>query len=234
MDDKGRNEFRLDRLQSYGDVQSAPRSGALDPSAAAVLRNTYMLLSLTIAFSAAVSWFSLDAQPPGLLITLVGFYGLLFLTYALRNSIWGIASVFAFTGFLGYTLGPIIGMFLKAGAADIVTQSLTITAVAFIGLSATALISKKDFSFLSGFITAGFFVLLGAMVLSFFVHTPILTLAMSGGFAIFSCVVILYQTSQIVNGGERNYILATITLYVQLYNLLLSLMQILAALRGDR
>lgn len=234
MDDKGRNDFRLDRLQSYNGAETTARGRALDPSAASVLRNTYMLLSLTIAFSATVSWLSLGAQPPGLLITLVGFYGLLFLTYALRNSVWGIASVFAFTGFLGYTLGPIIGMFLKAGAADIVTQSLTITAVAFVGLSGTVLVTKKDFNFLSGFITAGFFVLLGAMILSFFVHSAMMTLVISGGFAIFSCAAILFETSRIVNGGERNYVMATITLYVQLYNLLLSLMQILAILRGDR
>lgn len=235
MDDKGRNDFRLDRLQSsYNSVETASGSRALDPSAASVLRNTYLLLGATIAFSAVISWMSLSLPPINPLLLIVGFYGLLFLTYALRNSVWGIASVFALTGFLGYTLGPIIDMFLKAGAANIVSEALTMTAVTFVALSATALITKKDFSFLSRFLMVGFFVLLAGVVLSFFVHSSVFSLVMSGGFAIFACAAILFQTSAIIHGGERNYIMATVTLYVQIYNLFLSLLQILSALSNNR
>lgn len=232
MQDRQKNELSRDRngfMSAYGSVDS---SRSLAPSAASVLRNTYMLLGLTVAFSAFVAWFTMGAQPPGLLITLVGFYGLLFLTYRLKNSIWGIASVFALTGFMGYTLGPIIGLFAKAGAMMVVANALSLTAVAFVGLSAVALITRKNFQFLTSFITVGFFVLLGAMLLGIFMHSTILHLAIAAGFTLFSCAVILYQTSEIIHGGERNYIIATVTLYVALYNLFVSLLQILSASRN--
>jgi modulator of FtsH protease len=206
---------------------------AVRASSNAVLRNTYWLLGSTIAFSALVAYLSMSAPRPGILVMLVGFYGLLFLTHKLANSAWGILSVFALTGFMGYTLGPIIGAFAGAGAMHIVANAFTMTAIVFFGLSAYAITTKKDFSFLSGFLTAGFFVLLGVMVLSFFFNSPALQLAISAGFAIFSSVAILYQTSEIVKGGETNYILATVTLFVSIYNLFISLLNILTALSGD-
>lgn len=199
----------------------------------AVLRNTYWLLGSTIGFSALVAYLSMSAPRPGILVMLVGFYGLLFLTYKLSNSAWGLLSVFALTGFMGYTLGPIIGAFAGAGAMHIVANALAMTAIVFFGLSAYAITTKKDFSFMSGFLTAGFFVLLGATVLSFFFNSPAFQLAISAGFAIFSSVAILHQTSEIVKGGETNYILATVTLFVSIYNLFLSLLNILTALSGD-
>jgi modulator of FtsH protease len=202
-------------------------------SANTVLKNTYWLLGGTLAFSALIAYLSMNAPRPGFLVVLAGFYGLLFLTYKLQNSAWGLASVFALTGFMGYTLGPVIGAFAGAGAMHIVANALTMTAIVFFGLSAYAITTKKDFSFLSGFLTAGFFVLLGAMVISFFVQSSILQLAISAGFAIFSSAAILYQTGQIVRGGETNYILATVTLFVSIYNLFLSLLSLLSAFSGD-
>ena len=201
--------------------------------AAAVLKNTYMLLGLTIAFSALVAFFSMDMPRPGIIITLVGFYGLFFLTAKLRNSAWGIVSTFALTGFMGYTLGPIIGMFAGAGAMPVVANALGLTAFVFFGLSAYALITRKDFSFLAGFLTAGFFVLIGAMLLGFFMNIPGLQLAISAGFVLFSSAAILYETGNIIHGGERNYVMATIGLYVSIYNLFLSLLNLLMAFGGD-
>jgi modulator of FtsH protease len=216
-----------------GGIASGVARPSIDAGAATVLRNTYMLLGLTIAFSAVVAYFSMGLPRPGLIVLLVGFYGLFFLTAKLRNSVWGLVSTFALTGFMGYTLGPIIGMFAGAGAIDVVTNSLGLTAFVFFGLSAYALISRKDFNFLAGFLTAGFFVLIGATILSLFMNISGLQLAISAGFVLFSSAAILFETGNIIHGGERNYIMATISLYVSIYNLLLSLMNILNSLRGN-
>ena len=206
---------------------------ALGTDVASVLKNTYMLLGLTIAFSALIAFLAMDAPRPGIIVTLVSFYGLFFLTAKLSNSAWGLLSTFALTGFMGYTLGPIIGMFAGAGAMPIVANALGLTAFTFFGLSAYALITRKDFSFLAGFLTIGFFVLLGAMVIGFFANIPGLQLMISAGFVLFSSAAILFQTGAIINGGERNYIMATISLYVSIYNLFLSLLQLLTAFSGD-
>jgi len=216
-----------------GQVMNSNAQVALGSDVASVLKNTYMLLGLTIAFSAFVAYLSMGMPRPGILITLVGFYGLFFLTAKLRNSAWGIVSTFALTGFMGYTLGPIIGMFAGAGAMPIVANALGLTAFTFFGLSAYALITRKDFSFLSGFLMAGFFVLIGAMVLSFFTSIPGLPLAISAAFVLFSSAAILFETSNIIHGGERNYVMATIGLYVSIYNLFLSLLHILSSFAGE-
>jgi len=227
------NDRRLQGIQTGSMAENVGPIQQVDVGAASVLKNTYMLLATTIAFSAIVAFFSMDMPRPGLIMLLVGFYGLLFLTYKLRNSVWGLASTFALTGFMGYTLGPIIGMFAGAGAMDIVANALGMTAIVFFGLSGYVLVTKKDFSFLSGFLTAGFFVLIGAMILGFFLQSSALQLAISAGFAVFSSAAILWQTSEIIKGGERNYIIATVGLYVSIYNLFLSLLSILAAFTGN-
>lgn len=214
-------------------VMGNGQQAALGADVSSVLKNTYMLLGLTLAFSAFVAFMSMNAPRPGILVTLVGFYGLFFLTAKLSNSSWGLLSTFALTGFMGYTLGPIIGMFAGAGAMPVVMNALGLTAFTFFGLSAYALATRKDFSFLAGFITIGFFVLLGAMVLGFFTNIAGLQLMISAGFVLFSSAMILFQTSAIIHGGERNYILATISLYVSIYNLFLSLLQLLSAFAGD-
>ncbi len=220
---------------AYAATQSERATTATGISADAmkVLRNTYMLLGMTLAFSALTAFLNLNGTHPGFLVTIVGYIGLLFATHKLKNSPWGIVTTFALTGFMGYTLGPIIGMFVAAGASHIVADALALTAVAFVGLSATAILSKKDFSFLSSFLTAGAFVLIGAMVLGIFMESSALQLAISAGFTLFASVMILFETSQIIKGGERNYVIATIGLYVSIYNLFLSLLQLMAAFSGE-
>lgn len=211
-------------------------TGVSEVEVSKLFRNTYSLLAMTLAFSALVAFISmsLNLPHPGLIITLVGFYGLLFLTAKLRNSGWGLISTFAFTGFLGYTLGPILNAYLSLpNGGQLVTMALGMTALVFFGLSAYAILTRKDFSFLSGFIMAGFIVLLCAVVASFFIQISGLQLAISAGFVLFSSAVILFQTSAIIHGGEDNYIMATITLFVSIYNLFLSLLQLLGIFSND-
>ena len=211
-------------------------AGVSEAEVSKLFRNTYSLLALTLAFSAIVAFvsMSLNLPYPGIIITLVGFYGLLFLTTKLRNSGWGLVSTFAFTGFLGYTLDPILNAYLSLpNGGQLVAMALGMTALVFFGLSAYAILSRKDFSFLSGFIMAGCIVLMCAVVASFFIQMSGLQLAISAGFVLFSSAVILYQTSAIIHGGEDNYIMATITLFVSIYNLFLSLLQLLGIFSDD-
>jgi len=201
-----------------------------------VLKNTYMLLGMTLAFSALAAAFSMatNAAPVNIWVMLIGFYGLLFATHKLANSAWGLVTVFALTGFMGYTLGPILNYYMSTSAGtEIVTMALGGTAFIFFGLSGYALVSRKDFSFLSGFLFAGFLVIIGAFIANLFLAMPALQLALSAGFILFSSAVILFQTSAIIHGGERNYILATVTLFVSLYNIFISLLNLLTALSGE-
>ncbi len=201
-----------------------------------VLRNTYMLLGLTLAFSAMVAAASTAMNAPylGFLPTIIGFFGLLFIVHKTANSPWGLFWTFAFTGFLGFGLGPILNAYLTLANGDaLIASALGTTALAFVGLSAFAVISRKDFSFLSGFLVVGFFVLMGSVLLAWLFDLSAFHTAISCGFVLFSCAAILWQTSAIVRGGETNYILATITLYVQIYNMFLSLLHIFGALGDD-
>ncbi|WEK32865.1 MAG: Bax inhibitor-1/YccA family protein [Candidatus Pseudomonas phytovorans] len=201
-----------------------------------VLRNTYSLLALTLAFSGVMAFVAqqMHVGYPNVFVVLIGFYGLFFLTNKLRDSAWGLVSTFALTGFMGFILGPILNRYLgMAGGAEVVSSAFAMTALVFGGLSAYVLITRKDMSFLSGFITAGFFVLLGAVVASFFFQISGLQLAISAGFVLFSSVCILFQTSAIIQGGERNYIMATISLYVSIYNLFVSLLQLFGIMGRD-
>ncbi|KGF64465.1 Bax inhibitor-1/YccA family protein [Pseudomonas lutea] len=194
-----------------------------------VLRNTYGLLALTLAFSGIMAFVSqqMNFRYPNVFVVLIGFYGLFFLTNKLRDSAWGLVSAFALTGFMGFILGPILNRYIgMQGGAEIVGSAFAMTALVFGGLSAYVLITRKDMSFLGGFITAGFFVLLAAVLASMFFQISGLQLAISAGFVLFSSVCILFQTSAIIHGGERNYIMATISLYVSIYNLFISLLQI--------
>lgn len=201
-----------------------------------VLRNTYMLLGLTLAFSAFTAFISasMGLPHPGLIITLVGFYGLLFLVHKTANSAVGLLSVFALTGFMGYTLGPILGMISAIGpqGTDIIMMALGGTALIFFGLSAYVLTTKKDMSFLGGMMMAGFVAIIVLFIANLFLNVPALGMALSALFILFSAGAILMQTSAIINGGERNYVLATVTLYVSIYNIFLSLLQLLMAFAG--
>ena len=201
-----------------------------------VLRNTYALLSMTLLFSAATAGASvaLNLPHPGLLVTLVGYFGLLFLTTRFRNSGLGLLFVFALTGFMGLTLGPIVSAYLNLpNGAQLVMTALGGTGAIFIGLSAYALTSRRDFSFLGGFLMAGILVAFLAGLGAFFFEMPMLSLAVSAMFVLLMSGLILFETSQIINGGETNYVMATVTLYISIYNLFLSLLQLLGFASDD-
>lgn len=201
-----------------------------------VLRNTYALLALTLLFSAFTAGVSMafNLPHPGLLITMVGYFGLLFLTQALRNSAWGILSVFALTGFMGLTLGPIISTYLSLpNGGQIVTNALGGTAITFLGLSGYVLTTRKNFSFIGNFLFVGILVAFLAGLASIFFSMPALSLAVSAMFILLMSGLILYQTSEIIHGGETNYIMATVTLYVAIYNLFTSLLHLLGVMGGD-
>lgn len=202
-----------------------------------VLRNTYGLLAMTLVFSAMMAGFSMamDFQQPNIIIMLVGIYGLMFLVHKTANSAMGLVSIFAFTGFLGFTLGPILNAYLKLpNGSELIMTAMAMTGVTFLGLSAVALITRKDFGFLANFMFAGFIVLVLAMLAGFFFQIPALHLMISAGFVLFSSAAILYQTSEIVHrAGQTNYILATITLFVSIYNLFLSLLSLLGFASSD-
>jgi len=195
-------------------------------------------LAMTLLFSATMAGVAMATSAPPMhwLLVLGGYFGLLFLTTSLRNSIWGLASVFALTGFMGYTLGPIISLYLGAfsNGAELVMMALGGTGVIFLGLSAYALTSQRDFSFMRGFIFAGVLVAFAGSIVAILFSIPALSLAVSAAFVVLMSALILYQTSEIIHGGETNYIMATITLYVTIYNLFLSLLQLLSAFAGER
>lgn len=201
-----------------------------------LIRNTYLLLSMTLLFSAATAGVSmaLNLPHPGLILTLVGYFGLLFLTHKLRNSVWGLAAVFALTGFMGLTLGPVVQAYLGLpNGGETVMTALGGTGAIFLGLSAYALTTRKDFSFLGGFLMVGILVaFLGSLAAALF-SLPMVGLAMSAMFILLMSGFILYQTSQMIHGGEDNYILATVSLYVSIYNLFLSLLQILGVFNNS-
>jgi modulator of FtsH protease len=205
------------------------------PSALAtnkVLRNTYLLLGGTLAFSAVTAYVSMVLNVPFMgLWMLLPYLGLLFAVNATQNSGWGVFWVFALTGFLGLTLGPILNAYLKflPNGSQVVVTALAVTAAAFLGLSAYAVRSQRDFSFMGGFLAVG---AIGAFVLGLiavFFHLSTLSLVVSGLFLLVSSGIILYQTSEIIHGGETNYIRATVTLYVSIYNMFLSLLRLLGA-----
>jgi len=201
-----------------------------------VIRNTYILLSMTLLFSALTAGLSMayNIPHPGVLITLVGYFGLLFLVQALRNSIWGIVSVFALTGFMGLTLGPILNLYVShfANGTQLVMTALGGTGAIFVGLSAYALTTRKDFSFMAGFLFTGILVAFLAGLGALFFALPTLALVVSAMFVILMSGLILYQTSAMIHGGETNYIMATVTLYVSIYNLFTSLLHLLAMFSG--
>ena len=207
-------------------------TGAISPplSANRVLRNTYWLLSLTLLFSAGAAAVSVALQlpHPGIVITLIGYFGFLYLTVRLRDSGWGLISVFGLTGFMGYTLGPIIGHYLAMqNGHQVVMMAMGSTAAIFLGLSAYATASRRDSSFMGGLLMTGVIVAFLAGLGAIFFAVPALALTVSAAFVLLMAGLILYQTSQIIHGGETNYIMATVTLYVSIYNLFTSLLHLL-------
>jgi modulator of FtsH protease len=195
-----------------------------------VLRNTYMLLAMTLLFSAGMAALSVSLNLPrfGFLITFGVYLGLLFLTSYLKNSAWGIVSVFALTGFMGLTLGPMLNHYLNLpNGASLVATAFGMTAAIFMGLSAYVLVTKRDFSFMGGFLMAGMIVMLVGSLVAYFFTIPALSLAISAGVVLLMSGLILYETSEILHGGETNYVMATVSLYITIFNLFTSLLHLL-------
>ena len=212
------------------------RSEASVLSTNKVIRNTYMLLSLTLAFSALMAAISMSMGAPrlGIVVTLVGSFGLLFATSKFRNSGLGVLFVFALTGFMGFTLGPIISAYLSMpNGSSIVMQAMAGTAAIFLGLSAYAVTTKKDFSFMGGFLMVGILVAFLAGLGAMFFQIPALSLTVSAAFVMLMSGLILYETSNIINGGETNYVMATVTLFVSIFNLFTSLLHLLGFMNND-
>lgn len=205
-----------------------------------VLRNTYMLLSMTLLFSAAMAGLAMAMDAPYMgWIPLIVAFGLLFAISKLRNSVWGIVLVFAFTGILGFSLGPVLNFYMAtaAGTQTVVTAA-GLTGLIFLSLSGYTLTTQKDFSYMSGFLMTGMWVVIGSMLLmfvgSFFgFYVSGFHLALSAAIVILMSGFILYDTSQIIHGGETNYVMATVSLYLSIYNLFVSLLHLLGIFGDD-
>ena len=171
---------------------------------------------------------------PGIMLTLIGYFGLLFAITKFRDQGLGIALVFALTGFMGYTLGPILNAYLSmANGGSIIMMAMGSTGAIFLGLSGYALISRKDFSFMGGFLIVGILVAFVAGLGAIFLQMPMLSLAVSSMFVLLMSGLILYQTSAIIHGGETNYVMATVTLFVSIFNLFTSLLHLMGFMSGD-
>jgi len=226
-----------DRIRTATLDRTAAGTHAIEDDARRVLRNTWNLLALTLLFSAGTALLSManNWPHPGMVLTLVGYFGLLFLTMALRNSAWGLLSVFALTGFMGLTLGPLINAYMSiySNGHQLIIAAFGATGVGFFGLSAFAITTKKDFSFMGSFLMAGILVAFLAGLAAWIFELSALGLVVSAMFAVLMCGLIVYQTQQIVRGGERNYIMATVTLFVSIYNLFTSLLHLLGFFFGE-
>jgi modulator of FtsH protease len=220
-------------MQSNTSV-NASRSSAVEINK--VLRNTYMLLSMTLAFSAVTAAISMAmglSQMAALIMILVSF-GLLFVVNKNADKASGIFWIFAFTGLMGASLGPMLNYYAAMpNGASLIMQALGGTALIFFALSGYALTSKKDFSFMGGFLMVGLIVAVIAMVANIFFQIPALSLAISAAIIMIMSGLILYDTSRIIHGGETNYIRATVSLYLNIYNIFVHLLSLLGVLSND-
>lgn len=223
----------LSRAQT-ADGFTTTRAG-LSVQAHKVLRNTYLLLSATLAFSALMAFVS-SQMNIGMIpwwAHLAGFFGLLFAVEKTKNSALGIVFTFALTGFMGFVIGPLLRLYAANVGSEPIILSLGGTALIFFALSAVALITKRDFGFMGKFLMVGLLVAFVAAIGNIFFQIPALSLAISAVFLVLSSGVILWETSRIVHGGETNYISATVTLFVQLYNIFISLLNLISAFSSD-
>ncbi|WP_299727187.1 Bax inhibitor-1/YccA family protein [uncultured Endozoicomonas sp.] len=197
-----------------------------------VLRNTYMLLGMTLLFSAFTAGVAMAlqiSQMTALVLSLVGF-GLLFVVNKTADSAKGIVAVFAFTGVLGAALGPMLNHYLgMANGPSLIMQALGGTAVVFFSLSAYVLTTRKDFSFMGGFLMVGLIVAVVASIALMFFNVPAASMALSALIVLLMSGFILFDTSRIIHGGETNYIRATVSLYLDIYNLFTALLHLLGA-----
>lgn len=199
-----------------------------------VLRSTYMLLSMTILFSAATASVAMTLDVPYMgLWTLLPYFVLLMVVEKTKNSVWGLVSVFALTGWLGFTAGPIINYYVGVSGYEPIILALGGTGLIFFTLSGYVLVTKKDLSFMTGFLMTGMLVAFIAAIASVFLNIPGLSLAVSAMFLMLSSGLIMWQTSAIIHGGETNYISATVTLYVMLYNIFMILLSFIGGGSDD-
>ncbi|WDE03044.1 Bax inhibitor-1/YccA family protein [Thalassomonas viridans] len=221
-------------MQSNMSLNAASQSSALEINK--VLRNTYMLLSMTLAFSAVTAGISMAmglSHIAALVMTLVAF-GLLFVVNKQADKASGIFWIFAFTGLMGASLGPMLNAYAAMpNGGSLIMQALGGTALIFFSLSAYALTTKKDFSFMGGFLMVGLIVAVIASIANIFFAIPALSLAISSAIIMIMSGLILFDTSRIIHGGERNYIRATVSLYLNIYNIFVHLLHLLGALNDD-
>ena len=200
-----------------------------------VIRSTYQLLSMTLVFSAFAAYLSIAMQASqgmGLVATIAGIVMLWFVLPRTANSATGIPVIFAITGLLGFGIGPMVAYYLAVNPSIVMT-ALGGTGVIFLGLSGYALTTRKDFSFMGGFLMVGMLVIIGASLLNLFMGIPALSLTVSAGVIMIMSGLILYQTSSLIHGGETNYIMATASLFLSLLNMFTALLHLLGALGGD-
>jgi modulator of FtsH protease len=201
-----------------------------------LIKNTYLLLSMTLVFSGVAAGVSMafNLPHPGLILTLVGFFGLLFAVTKFQNSGLGIVFVFALTGFMGLTLGPMLNAYLSLpNGSSLVMNAMFATAAIFLSLSAYVLTTKKDFSFIGGFLTVGILVAFLAGLGAYFFEMKSLSLVVSSMFVLLMSGLILYETSNIINGGQTNYVMATVTLFVSIFNLFTSLLHLMGFMNEE-
>ena len=213
---------------------SGIQSTALSPEVTKVLRSTYVLLGTTIAFSALMAGISMAIEAPHFgLLTLLPYFLCLWMVEKNKDNSKGLFWVFALTGWLGFTLGPILNTYLAVKGADTIVLALGSTALVFFASSAYVLTTRKNLSFMTGFLMVGLLISFVAAIANVFLQIPLLSLTISAVFAFLSAGIIMWQTSAIIHGGERNYISATVTLFVMIYNLFLSLLHIFGIMSDD-
>ena len=209
-------------------IEKAVVSTTLDPAATKVLRNTYALLAMTLAFSAVMSGVAMAINAPFMgLWMLLPYFVCMWMVEKNKNSTAGLFWVFALTGWMGFTLGPILSFYLATSGAEPIMTALGGTALIFAGCSAYVLITRKELSFMTGFLMTGVLVAFVAAIANVFLQIQGLALAVSCMFLFLSAGIIMWQTSAIIHGGERNYISATVTLFVMIYNLFTSLLSLI-------
>ena len=217
------------------DFQQQSQGQVISHDGRKVLRNTYALLSMTLIFSGIMAAVSMAFNVPHFgLFTLLGYFGLLFLVEKTKNSAMGLVSVFALTGFMGLTLGPIVSFYAKMpGGSEMIAMAMGTTGLIFLAMSGWVLSTGKDLSGMGKTLMVGILVAFVLSIGNFFFQIPALSLAVSAMFVMLMSGLIAYETSAILHGGETNYISATVTLYVAIYNLFLSLLQILGVMGSD-
>lgn len=213
--------------------QKAITSTSLSPEVTKVLRNTYALLGLTVTFSTITALAAMALNVPYLgLWSLLPFFLFLWLTEKNKNSAMGLVWVFALTGWLGFTIAPIVSHYLKTSGAEPVLTALGGTALIFFVCSAYVLTTRKDLSFMTGFLMTGVIVAFVAAIANYFLQIQGLSLVISSVFLLIASGLIMWQTSAIIHGGETNYISATVTLFVMIYNIFSSLLHLIG-IGGD-